>query len=324
MHGRTYRYCALHEKCGAALFYGTRYQTVGTFGYNTSFETKTVVAVLQLPFTRGRASQCTAFEFVSFSIRLTIVTKKKKPKKSRTHSIKLYERSGSTFPTTHSTINATRTRHTKVFTMTTTNTKEKFTTSNNACLDDFLQYVDDHQQLYIDRLAEAVAIPSISAELDDHLVDIQRMMDWTAAHIQRLGGDYQLLPNPSSTAQQPLPPILLASFVAAEDNNGEQNGSRAKVASHRQKTLCVYGHLDVQPASLTDGWDSDPFCLTERDGKLYGRGSTDDKGPALSWLWVIEAHQALKIPLPVNIKIMYEYVTVFQTLYLCMNRRIEP
>jgi nonspecific dipeptidase len=55
-----------------------------------------------------------------------------------------------------------------------------------------------------------------------------------------------------------------------------------------------------------DGWDSPPFVLTERDGKLYGRGSTDDKGPALSWLWVVEAHHALGMPLPVNIKIVYE------------------
>jgi nonspecific dipeptidase len=68
----------------------------------------------------------------------------------------------------------------------------------------------------------------------------------------------------------------------------------------------VYGHLDVQPAAKDDGWDSNPFVLTERDGKLYGRGSTDDKGPALSWLWVVEAHQELGVELPVNIKILYE------------------
>jgi acetylornithine deacetylase/succinyl-diaminopimelate desuccinylase-like protein len=53
----------------------------------------------------------------------------------------------------------------------------------------------------------------------------------------------------------------------------------------------------------SDGWDSEPFELTERDGKLYGRGSTDDKGPVLDWLNAIEAYQELKQEIPVNIKV---------------------
>jgi nonspecific dipeptidase len=134
------------------------------------------------------------------------------------------------------------------------------------------------------------SIPSISAELDEHLVDINKMLDWTKSHIDRLGGDSKLLPNPVGTEERPLPPILLGEFMV----------------DPKKKTVCVYGHLDVQPASKEDGWDTDPFVLTEKDGKLFGRGSTDDKGPALSWMWVIEAHQELGIELPVNIKIMYE------------------
>jgi acetylornithine deacetylase/succinyl-diaminopimelate desuccinylase-like protein len=122
------------------------------------------------------------------------------------------------------------------------------------------------------------------------LVDINKMLDWTKAHIDRLGGDSKLLPNPAATEAQPLPPILLGEFTV----------------DPTKKTVCVYGHLDVQPAAFEDGWDTDPFVLTEKDGKLFGRGSTDDKGPALSWMWVIEAHQELGIELPVNIKIMYE------------------
>lgn len=88
----------------------------------------------------------------------------------------------------------------------------------------------------------------------------------------------------------PNPPVLLATF-------GNDPSKR---------TVCVYGHLDVQPARMSDGWNTEPFELTEVNGALYGRGATDDKGPALSWLWVIEALQALKLPLPVNIKMVYE------------------
>ena len=59
----------------------------------------------------------------------------------------------------------------------------------------------------------------------------------------------------------------------------------------KKKTLLVYGHLDVQPALKEDGWDYEPFVLTKDGDKLYGRGSTDDKGPVLGWLHVIQAFQ---------------------------------
>lgn len=57
---------------------------------------------------------------------------------------------------------------------------------------------------------------------------------------------------------------------------------------------------------IEDGWHTDPFVLTEKDGKLFGRGSTDDKGPVLCWIHAIEGYQALGIPLPVNIKFVLE------------------
>jgi len=162
--------------------------------------------------------------------------------------------------------------------------------ANDEFVEAYMNYIDQHAALYQERLAQAVAIPSVSAELDLHLSDICTMMEWTKDHILRLNGAAELRANPASTVDRPLPPILAGEFQSSDKN---------------AKTVCVYGHLDVQPASM-DGWDSPPFVLTERDGKLYGRGSTDDKGPALSWLWVVEAHQALGMPLPVNIKIVYE------------------
>lgn len=64
--------------------------------------------------------------------------------------------------------------------------------------------------------------------------------------------------------------------------------------------------MDVQPALIEDGWDTEPFELTEKDGKLYGRGSTDDKGPVLCWIHAIEGFQKLGIEIPVNIKFIFE------------------
>lgn len=162
-------------------------------------------------------------------------------------------------------------------------------------LGDFFKYIDYREEVYVSRLREAVAIKSVSAWPETR-GEIFRMLEWCKSWIDRLGGDSELYDNPLVAVKRdgepdlPLPPILLGSF-----------GKDPK-----KKTVCVYGHLDVQPAELSDGWDTEPFELTEKDGKLYGRGATDDKGPALSWLWMIEAHNELDIPLPVNVKIIYE------------------
>lgn len=70
--------------------------------------------------------------------------------------------------------------------------------------------------------------------------------------------------------------------------------------------VLIYGHLDVQPAAVADGWDTEPFVLTEKDGKLYGRGSTDDKGPVLDWINAIEAYKELDQEMPINLKFCFE------------------
>lgn len=120
------------------------------------------------------------------------------------------------------------------------------------------------------------------------------MMKWAEDKLKALGattelrelGD-QVLPDGSKIA---LPPALIGNFPM----------------NPAKKTLLIYGHLDVQPAHINDGWDSEPFVLTERNGKLYGRGSTDDKGPVLCWMHAIEGFQAIGEEVPVNIKFVFE------------------
>lgn len=74
-----------------------------------------------------------------------------------------------------------------------------------------------------------------------------------------------------------------------------------------KKTILVYGHYDVQPANKEDGWESDPFTVTEHpDGKLVARGITDDKGPVVAWFNAIQAYQAANVDIPVNIKFCLE------------------
>ena len=59
---------------------------------------------------------------------------------------------------------------------------------------------------------------------------------------------------------------------------------------------------------ISDGWDTDPFTLTvdQKTGRLIGRGSSDDKGPLLGWINVLEAHVKQGIELPVNLKFCFE------------------
>uniref|UniRef100_A0A671W424 Cytosolic non-specific dipeptidase n=1 Tax=Sparus aurata TaxID=8175 RepID=A0A671W424_SPAAU len=127
-----------------------------------------------------------------------------------------------------------------------------------AHLTSLFKYVDEHQDLYVKRLADWVEVQSVSK-----------------------------LP---SGEEIPLPPIILGRL-------GSDPG---------KKTVCIYGHLDVQPANIDDGWDTEPFTLVEKDGKLYGRGSTDDKGPVLAWFNCIEAYQKIQQELPINIKFCFE------------------
>lgn len=160
-------------------------------------------------------------------------------------------------------------------------------------MDRFFAYVDEHQNEFVERLRQAVAIPSVSSQLE-HRPDCFKMGEYLAAEMTRLGvqvtkmdvGDQEL-----EGQKVKLPPILLGTY-----------GSDPK-----KKTLLVYGHYDVQPALLADGWSTDPWKLTEdKEGRLFGRGASDDKGPILGWLWALESYQKLGLELPVNLKMCFE------------------
>lgn len=69
----------------------------------------------------------------------------------------------------------------------------------------------------------------------------------------------------------------------------------------------AHGHcsLFVYLLLQEDGWDTEPFVLVEKDEKLYGRGSTDDKGPVIGWIHAVEAFQKTGQDVPVNIKVRF-------------------
>uniref|UniRef100_A0A8D2BER9 Carnosine dipeptidase 1 n=1 Tax=Sciurus vulgaris TaxID=55149 RepID=A0A8D2BER9_SCIVU len=144
-------------------------------------------------------------------------------------------------------------------------------------------------------LKEWVAVESDSVQPMPHFrQELVRMMSMAADMLRGLGASVhsmdlgsQQLPDGQSL---PIPPVILAEL-----------GNDPK-----KPTVCFYGHLNVQPAQQGEGWFMDPYTLTEVDGKLYGRGSTDNTGPVLAWIHAVSAFRALEQDLPVNIKLILE------------------
>ncbi|KIO25520.1 hypothetical protein M407DRAFT_75542 [Tulasnella calospora MUT 4182] len=158
----------------------------------------------------------------------------------------------------------------------------------------FYEYVDQHKSDFIDRLAKAVAIPSVSGDASyrEHVFEMSRFI---VKELEALGVKVRTVDLGKQVLdgqEIQLPPAILGSI-----------GDDPK-----KKTIQLYAHYDVQPALLSDGWDHEPFKLThdEKTGRLYGRGSSDDKGPLLGWINVLETHVKLGLELPVNLRFCFE------------------
>ncbi|PSN57899.1 Cytosolic non-specific dipeptidase [Blattella germanica] len=151
-------------------------------------------------------------------------------------------------------------------------------------------HIDANKKKYIETLREAVAIQSVSA-WPEKRGEIVKMAHWVKVRLEKLGTEVEIcelgkqkLPD---GGEIPLPPAVLG--ILGKDPN--------------KKTVLIYGHLDVQPALKSDGWDTEPFELVEKDDKLYGRGSSDDKGPVIGWIHALEAYQSTNQDIPINIKV---------------------
>jgi acetylornithine deacetylase/succinyl-diaminopimelate desuccinylase-like protein len=139
------------------------------------------------------------------------------------------------------------------------------------------------QELH-DQLAQLIAIPSVSADAT-HAGDIADAAGWVANLIRSSGGSAELVPWGAR-------PLVIGEVSASE---------RPESAS----TILCYAHFDVQPPDPLDLWESPPFELTERDGRLYARGVADDKG---NTFLLVEAVRQLaeEGSLPVNVRFAFD------------------
>lgn len=119
------------------------------------------------------------------------------------------------------------------------------------------------------------------------------MGDFLAKELEKLGAEVEKRPLGKQPGKEhlDLPPVVIARY--GNDKN--------------KRTVLVYGHYDVQPAGKEDGWATEPFELSvDEKGRMFGRGSTDDKGPVLGWINAIEAHQKAGVDFPVNLLCCFE------------------
>ncbi len=132
-------------------------------------------------------------------------------------------------------------------------------------------------------LTAFAAIPSVSTD-PAHAPDIRRGADWLAARMRRAGLQ------DAAVRETGGHPVVTAAWLHAPD----------------APTILIYGHYDVQPADPVEAWRTPAFQPTVRDGRLYGRGVSDDKGPMLIAVMVAEAFLATAGRLPVNVKFLIE------------------
>jgi acetylornithine deacetylase/succinyl-diaminopimelate desuccinylase-like protein len=133
-------------------------------------------------------------------------------------------------------------------------------------------------------LFELLRIPSLSGD-PARASDVRRAAEWLAEHLQQIGATRaDVMPTAGH-------PVVYAEWLGA---------------GPEKPTVLVYGHYDVVPASIEDGWDSEPFEPLERDGKIFARGATDDKGQLYIHVKAFEACLQSGAGCPVNLKFLLE------------------
>ncbi|MGB7342712.1 MAG: dipeptidase [Pirellulaceae bacterium] len=145
-----------------------------------------------------------------------------------------------------------------------------------------LDTLDSASQRHLDELVEWLKIPSISSD-STRVEDVLSACKWLADKLQAAGLSVELIPTEGH-------PMVLAETPPVDG----------------APVVVVYGHYDVQPVEPLEQWVSAPFEPTIRDGNLYARGATDDKGQVLTHIQSVCDWLATGEPLPLQIKFLIE------------------
>jgi acetylornithine deacetylase/succinyl-diaminopimelate desuccinylase-like protein len=140
-------------------------------------------------------------------------------------------------------------------------------------------YLVEQQSRYQEELLQFLSIPSISA-LPEHAGDVQEAARWVANRLTAAGLEHvQILPTAGH-------PVVFGEWVHAPG----------------KPTVMIYGHFDTQPADPLDLWTSPPFKPEIREGRVYARGASDDKGNMFIPILAVEALLLTDGDLPIYVK----------------------
>ena len=150
-------------------------------------------------------------------------------------------------------------------------------------MEQIISYLREHRQQHLDELFQLVRFPSVSTA-PERAEDVAACGKFLVEHLQALGmNNVKLMPTKRH-------PVVYAEWLEAPD----------------APTILIYGHYDVQPPEPLELWESEPFEPEIRDGEIYARGVSDDKGQFFAYAKAIEAYMKLKGGLPVNVKLLLE------------------
>ena len=150
-------------------------------------------------------------------------------------------------------------------------------------MSDVAKYLEQNRDRFRDEWFDFLRIPSVSAR-SEHKPDMQRAAEWLRDRMTKAGLD-------ASIEQTGGHPAVI----------GEWRG-----AGKDAPTVLIYGHYDVQPPEPLDLWTTPPFEPTVRNGRVYARGSVDDKGQLFLHVCALEAHLKTSGKLPVNVVMLVE------------------
>jgi acetylornithine deacetylase/succinyl-diaminopimelate desuccinylase-like protein len=137
---------------------------------------------------------------------------------------------------------------------------------------------------FLNELFEMLRIPSLSGD-PAYAGDVRRMAEWLERHMQTLGLENVKI---METAGHP---VVYGEWLGAGPD---------------KPTVLVYGHYDVVPAEMADGWHTPPFEPVVKDGRIYARGATDDKGQLFIHVKALESYLQSDGRAPVNVKFLLE------------------